>query len=68
MVEHGHSLDVKVGFYQDNCRCHECEKGKQGTMCWDENAHYPQDANLTESMNFGVTSTIAAVFAVDTVY
>jgi hypothetical protein len=65
MVEHGHSLDVKVGFYQDNCRCHECETGKQGAMCWDENAHYQQDANLTESMNFGVPTTPGG-FAVDT--
>ena len=49
MVEHGHSLEVKVGFYQNNCRCHECENHD---TCWDENAHYTQDANLTMSLGF----------------
>ena len=49
MVEHGHSLEVKVGFYQNNCRCHECQNHD---TCWDENAHYAQDANLTMSLGF----------------
>ena len=52
MVEHGHALDVKVGFYQDNCRCHECERGHVGQQCWNKNTHYPQDANLTQSLMF----------------
>ena len=46
MVKHGHSLGLKVGFYQNNCRCHECQNHD---TCWDENAHYAQDANLTMS-------------------
>ena len=34
---------------QDNCRCHECQDHDH---CWDVDAHYAQDANLTESLNF----------------
>eukprot|EP01045_Picozoa_sp_COSAG04_P007551 COSAG04_NODE_397_length_14976_cov_7.007663_8_plen_278_part_00 len=36
-------------FAQDNCRCHECQDHDH---CWDVDAHYAQDANLTESLNF----------------
>ena len=43
MVQHGHAEGVKVGFYGDNCRCHERDP---------ENTHYVQDANLTESLGF----------------
>ena len=49
MVEHGHNIGVKVGFYQDNCRCHEC---KDRETCWGQDTHYAQDANLTESLKF----------------
>ena len=39
MVEYGKSKGVVMGFYSDNCRCHE--KGA---------THYPQDAHLAEAL------------------
>ena len=41
MVEYGKSKGVVMGFYSDNCRCHE--KGA---------THYPQDAHLAEALGF----------------
>ena len=39
MVEHGHAQGVKVGFYQDNCRCNECTVHVGPHSCWDQDAH-----------------------------
>ena len=49
MVDRGHSLELKVGFYQNNCRCHEC---KSQDTCWGVGTHYAQDANLTVALDF----------------
>lgn len=37
-------------------RCHECKNhdspGHSNGSCWNKDAHYAQDANLTEALNF----------------
>jgi hypothetical protein len=40
MAAYGENKNVSMGFYFDNCRCHE--KGMP--------THYPQDAQLTEDL------------------
>lgn len=42
MVRYGQHKGVQMGFYSDNCRCHELNKP----------THYQQDAHLTERLGF----------------
>jgi hypothetical protein len=42
MVRYGQQRGAQMGFYTDNCRCHESSTA----------THYEQDARLTEALGF----------------
>ena len=47
LVEYGESRGVTMGFYMDNCRCHELGMP----------THYEQDAHLTEELGWFVAES-----------
>eukprot|EP00039_Didymoeca_costata_P022444 m.4521 g.4521 ORF g.4521 m.4521 type:complete len:433 (+) comp3005_c0_seq1:149-1447(+) len=43
MVSYGQGKNISMGFYMNNCRCHELDT---------ELTHYPQDAHLVEMLGY----------------